>query len=461
MTNLLRSPSPAFKSGSWLTRALGAFTTPRTVCVRWLGLGLVALAAGTIAGQASAATGEPSGTLSLPATGNCANDFYVAEATLAPGAKAGFWGMEVKLSADPRELKGGFNLGGAFDGGARNPGFGAFSLSSPQRVGFTVYAQPLTSTPIGLVIDLMKDNTTRVAGTQGAPTAAAPLTFAADLQPGFYVVKIGSTTGSGKGTFQLALGTEKSFAGGVVVGGYLDRASNGTSLTGFGAFCVPQTQPVTVQLYGASQYGSNAAGNMVLTIKDNQNPRNTLGTYGGNPAPVDVALEKSNLFVGGTWSFTYNYGKTYVDTFKMTSVRVNTGSSAASMPYMVLGTNKWGDTIGAAWIYDIDAFMLVSELTSTSDDVFVYDFTSNNTIEGCYYFDFGQSGAYNYCTRLTGSRTGAGSKALPSEMQSDVAREKRFSAVNSAVGGTEEGVDHGVVGSARRDLLNAIRSQSE
>jgi YVTN family beta-propeller protein len=212
--------------------------------------------------------GEPVGTSTLSAKGDCATDFYIAEATLGDGAQEGFWGMEVALSKEPRELKGGFNLGGGFDGGGKNPGFGAFSLSSPQRVTFTVYAQALAG-PIALKVDLTKDGQ-RIAGAEGTPGASTPLTFAADLTPGFHVVAINSTPASGRGTFQLALATPGSFAGGVVVGGYITRNPAGASLSGFGAFCVPQSQSVTVKLFGNTEYGSSAAGNLVLTLRDYQ-----------------------------------------------------------------------------------------------------------------------------------------------------------------------------------------------
>ena len=111
-----------------------------------------------------------------------------------------------------------------------------------------VAAQPLAG-PIALKVDLMKDGQ-RVAGAEGTPTAASPLSFSASLGAGFYVVVISSTATSGRGTFQLALATTGSFAGGVVVGGFITRDGGGNSLSGFGAFCVPATQAVTVKLFG-------------------------------------------------------------------------------------------------------------------------------------------------------------------------------------------------------------------
>lgn len=245
--------------------------------------------------------GEPVALNSLNARGDCATDFYIAEATLAPGAKEGFWGMEVALSREPRELTGGFNLGGGFDGGGRNPGFGAFSLSGPQRVTFTVNAQPLVGA-IGLKVDLMKDGS-RIGGVEGTPTTTSPLQFAADLTSGFHVVVINSTVTSGRGTFQLALGTPGSFAGGVVVGGFITRNSAGQSLSGFGAFCVPQTQEVAVKFFGQSEYGASAAGDLILTLRDGQ--RNVIRTVdntlpGGGlvePPPAPAVPSTINWYV--------------------------------------------------------------------------------------------------------------------------------------------------------------------
>lgn len=225
----------------------------------------------------TSATGEPAAWPTLEAKGNCATDFYIAEAALDAGAAPGYWGMEVLLTKEPRQLTGGFNLGGAFDRAGLNPGFGAFALTTAQRVTATINAQPLAAGPIALRVNLLKDNTQHVGGAEGTPTPGAPLTFVADLTPGFYVVQINSTAASERGTFQLGLATTGAFADGVVVGGYLPRDAAGNSPTGFGAFCVPQTQKVKVELFGASLYGANAAGNLVLTLRDYQ--RNVIGVY--------------------------------------------------------------------------------------------------------------------------------------------------------------------------------------
>lgn len=355
--------------------------------------------------RVSTSAQEPSGTVNLTSTGACANDFYIAEATLAPGAKTGMWGMEVKLSSEPRELTGGFNLGGAFDANGRNPGFGAFSLSSSQQVTFKIYAQPLAG-PIELKVELLKDNTSRIAGVQGTPQTTAPLSFSANLAAGFYVVQISSTPSSGQGTFQLELSTGGSFAGGVVVGGYLARSTGGASLTGFGAFCLPKSQPVLVKLYGHSQYGEAAAGDLVLKVKDNKTPRNVLAMFGADDAAV-----KSNQLLGGTWSFTYTFGATYVDTFRFYDVIDNIGANALTVPYHVRGTNKYNNSVIAGWDLELDKFVLTSKL-STSFDIYVFDFTSLNEIRGGYYFDSGWGDPYSRFTLLTGIRAATTPKLL-------------------------------------------------
>lgn len=199
--------------------------------------------------------GEPRLSSFLDASGVCT--FYIAEATLAPGQREGFWGMEVLVSQG--QLTGGFNLGGGFEGNGQLPGFGAFLLSTPQRVTINVAAQALPGTTGQVSLDVaLKRDGQRVAGTSGSP----PLNFSADLTPGFYVVEIVSAPGSPRGTFQMGLDA-LGFSGGVVVGGFITEG-----LTGFGAFCVPQSQNVDMRLVGNSEYGAAAAGDLILTLRD-------------------------------------------------------------------------------------------------------------------------------------------------------------------------------------------------
>jgi hypothetical protein len=181
--------------------------------------------------------------------------FYILEATLAPGAAAGLWGLEVLTSLG--QAAGGFNLGGALHPASSNtPGFGAFMLSTPQKVTATLNAQAPSGTSLTMrFLDANK-------APLGTPVSGPPpLTLSQSLLPGFYIVEVynGASTPV---TYQLGLAAD-FFSGGVDTGGYL-----GPGIVGFGAFYVPVAQNVTMKLYGQKTYGSAGAGNMVLTLRD-------------------------------------------------------------------------------------------------------------------------------------------------------------------------------------------------
>jgi parallel beta-helix repeat protein len=236
--------------------------------------------------------GEPRFVPYLNSTGDCSSSFYIAEATLVSGQKEGFWGMEVLVSQG--ELTGGFNLGGGFEGNGQFPGFGAFSLATAQQVTVRVDAQQLpgTTSQVALTVDVLKDNN-RIAGTSGAP----PLTFTTpNLDPGFYVVRLSSAAGSPRGTFQMSL-TARAFSGGVVVGGFI-----ASGLTGFGAFCVPQSQNVDMHLVGGSEYGASAAGDLILTARDSQrNVIRSLNNSVSAPPPADPPSAPSTSGLNIRW----------------------------------------------------------------------------------------------------------------------------------------------------------------
>ena len=181
--------------------------------------------------------------------------FYILEATLASGAAAGFWGLEVLTSVG--QAAGGFNLGGALHpAGSNTPGFGAFMLSTPQKVTAKLNAQAPSGT--SLTMRFLDSNKTLIGNpVSGAP----PLQLSASLSPGFYVVEVynGAPTPV---TYQLGLAAD-FLSGGVDTGGYL-----APDTVGFGAFYVPVAQYVTMKLYGQKTYGSAGAGSMILTLRD-------------------------------------------------------------------------------------------------------------------------------------------------------------------------------------------------
>jgi sugar lactone lactonase YvrE len=181
--------------------------------------------------------------------------FYIVEATLAPGAAAGFWGLEVLTSVG--QATGGFNLGGALHPSRDNtPGFGAFLLASAQTVTANLAAQVPSGTSLSM--RFLDANKRQIGSPVSGPP---PLRLGLSLSPGFYVVEVynGASTPV---TYQLGLAAD-FFSGGMDTGGYL-----GPGIVGFGAFYVPVAQNVTVRLFGQRTYGSAGAGSMVLTLRD-------------------------------------------------------------------------------------------------------------------------------------------------------------------------------------------------
>jgi hypothetical protein len=215
----------------------------------------------TVSGLTAAASFEARLTLSLTP------GFYILEATLAAGAPAGFWGLEVLASKG--QAAGGFNLGGALFPQASNPAFGAFLLASTQTVTATLNAQPPPGT--SLTMRFLDSNRQLIGGPVTGPP---PLTLAGSLTPGFYIVEV-YCPASVPATYQLGLAAN-FFSGGVDTGGYLAAA-----ITGFGAFYVPESQDVTMKLYGRTTYGSGGAGDMILTLKDSN--RNVIAVAGPWP----------------------------------------------------------------------------------------------------------------------------------------------------------------------------------
>ncbi|MEE4331568.1 MAG: right-handed parallel beta-helix repeat-containing protein, partial [Wenzhouxiangella sp.] len=125
---------------------------------------------------------------------------------------------------------------------------------------------------------------------QGELDVTGSLSFERELAPGFYVVRLRSLPGAPRGNFQMALEAPGgSFNGGVVVGGFLDRRSDGTSRNGFGAFCLPSSQAVRFKSFGRAEYGPVGAESIIVSMLDND--RNLIDSFDTSLlSSVDVSL---------------------------------------------------------------------------------------------------------------------------------------------------------------------------
>lgn len=199
-------------------------------------------------------TAEPAMTITLNP------GFYIAEVRTAPGAREGYWGMEVL--AQKGTLSGGFNLGGALQESSTNLGFGAFYVPSRQTVRLKLDAQVLPGadpSKFSLAVRLLDSNRNPVGNEQ---YGAAAVQLERTVDTGFYIVEVRSPFGAPRATFQLGLNAD-AFSGGVDVGGFVTAG-----LVGFGAFYIPEAQEVKIRTLGLPSYDSVGASCLTLTLLD-------------------------------------------------------------------------------------------------------------------------------------------------------------------------------------------------
>jgi hypothetical protein len=219
--------------------------------------------------------GEPTLNYYLSSTGTCSTSFFVSTANLVSGAKAGQYSLIV--SVQNGLLTGGFSLGGAFTGNAGFPSFGQFQMPSnlpSQPVTVTISdanAFPGQTGTVGLAINVLQVTSNGQVPVSGATVQGStfPLSLtipASSLTPGnYYTVTVTSLPGSPSGTFDMQMASPNSgFQGGVVVGGYAYPG-----VTGYGAYCVPASQIIDMVVQGITTFGANAAGPIVLGVKNN------------------------------------------------------------------------------------------------------------------------------------------------------------------------------------------------
>ncbi|MDH3787324.1 MAG: right-handed parallel beta-helix repeat-containing protein [Xanthomonadales bacterium] len=243
---------------------------------------------------------EPGTTTLLERAEDEACGFYTAGLTLQEGAEEGLWGMEVLTTAGNRLLEGGLNLGGAFEEDAKNPGFGAFNIANEgnenQIVSITIDATALPTegfSPENLGVSVQIVDAARNPVTEEVQ-GSDRVELEAELEPGFYIVRIKSVSGSPRGTFLMSLLTQfvdrpgGGFQGGANVGGFITRRSNGDSTTAFAGFCLSQSQDVVIRTEAQTTRGPKGSGPLILTLRNRQKEAvQVVSNSRPNPPPPD------------------------------------------------------------------------------------------------------------------------------------------------------------------------------
>ncbi len=103
---------------------------------------------------------------------------------------------------------------------------------------------------------------------------------------------------------------------------------------------------------------------------------------GGGGAPSDS--EQTRKMLGGTWTFVYvsNF-VLYQDAFVFSSVISDPGSAT---PYYAQGLNRYGLPTTAGYNTSTAQMELRSPFPLAATDYFAYQYTSDNSVSGCYFF---------------------------------------------------------------------------
>jgi hypothetical protein len=216
------------------------------------------LANGEIAGMSNPLMADaPACAIPEPALNlNLDPGFYIAEVRTPPGARQGYWGMEVLTSSGT--LAGGLHFGGGLEELGGLPAFGAFYVPSSRSARVRLDAQPLYGAEFFSMTARLLNSGRDQVGPQHSGTAS--IEFEQALDQGFYIVEIRAAADAPRATFQMSLLSD-ALAGGMDVGGFL-----ASGLVGFGAFYLAERQPVSIRTLAAASYGAAGAPCLQLTL---------------------------------------------------------------------------------------------------------------------------------------------------------------------------------------------------
>ncbi|MCV6639444.1 CAP domain-containing protein [Candidatus Albibeggiatoa sp. nov. NOAA] len=172
--------------------------------------------------------------------------FYIMTIELPEGGTEGFWGISVNTTAGSNP--GGFNAGAILKENGDVPGFIGFYLSRYESVTLTPYEYLQVAENI--LVRVKSDDVVLHSEVVQSGSSITTQT----LPPGFYVAEILSQENTPRGLSGLGL-SATSFAGGINVGGWIDRETSGAS-AGFGAFYIASPQTVNVNIFFGDTYGS-------------------------------------------------------------------------------------------------------------------------------------------------------------------------------------------------------------
>lgn len=130
----------------------------------------------------------------------------------------------------------------------------------------------------------------------------------------------------------------------------------------------------------------------------------TRQVFGQVPPSTSNNYTQSAKLLGGVWTFNYTIISGFTNSYRFTSIASNPDSYG---DYTAYGTDQSGDQILGGYVSRQNKWDLYDP-GSIIDRYFVYTFSTNNNISGCYH-QISPPGTTNLsqCYPLTGYRTGA------------------------------------------------------
>jgi hypothetical protein len=124
----------------------------------------------------------------------------------------------------------------------------------------------------------------------------------------------------------------------------------------------------------------------------------------------------------GTWTFSYKILNDYTSDYTLTTVEESTTEPGN---YSILGTDEYGDSVIAEYDPKYDDFSLLDKSISINN-FFIFKFTSEDTVSGCYYLIPAETSELSDCFNMTGTRIAKSNYRMNSLKESLAEKEQRI-----------------------------------
>lgn len=168
--------------------------------------------------------------------------------------------------------------------------------------------------------------------------------------------------------------------------------------------------------YGTGSTDPNGCGNFSITCQKNNssiscNYRYANGKSGSISNAVPVPCKPINRLktelLAGSWVFTYKIINIFTNYYYLNINSVKESSSVKG-EYYIYGTDEWGDIILAQYSKSLNSYSLY-DFGSIIDRVYIFNFTGNGTVSGCYYQVDNYDQSWSSCYPMIGTSLGKSS----------------------------------------------------